>query len=145
MGVYNSKNGKIEWEPSAGGGFTAVPHARGWRFNEEAETAPYSSSDTSCRKKRTVGNLDGTGSFDVYHDDEKPLELDMEGDSSDDVQINAGDKGTLRLYVNATKFWVVPAVIKSFEIGNEIEDASNEAVAVQFEFDGAPTKPDWTP
>lgn len=82
----------------------------GWRLTKTANNPAWASSSTAGWKDRVVGVKDASGSFDYKFD------------ATNFVPIEEGDDLQLKLYVNASKFYTVNAVIDSVSIEVDMND-----------------------
>jgi len=126
MAVRTGCNGKVLIDD------VEVAEVRNWSFSWVATLKEYASSSTNCVKKRIGTQKDVTGGrFEVYIDDADRV----------DAQIEPGDVVTLKLYEDATKFWIVTdATIASIDPATDIEGDEIVGASVGFE-GGTVTKP----
>jgi hypothetical protein len=125
MAAYSGKNGLVK------SGSTQLAEITGWKLSTKSNNPAWNSSTSSGSKKRVAGVKDGSGSFDLKVDD------------SDEIYdtLVEGDSVTLNLYLNATKFFAVPALIDNIDYDVDINDGEVVAATVAFSTNGAWTKP----
>lgn len=123
MSVESGKDGKILI------GSTPVADITAWEFNKEAHTTRYGSSSTGGFKKSLAGVKMGEGS------------IEFKWDSAAASPLVEGGSVTLKLYLNASEFFSVPAVIKHFKVRVDIDNGEVTAGVAAFETDGAWTEP----
>lgn len=102
-----------------------------WRLTTTADNVAYASSATNGFRRQIPGARHGFGSF--------AFQLNVT--DAVPARLQSGDLVTLHLYVDATRAYVVPAVIETVALAVEI--ASGDVVTGQAEFatDGAWTEP----
>lgn len=110
-------------------GSTPIADITSWELNKEAVTSRYGSSSTSGYKKTLPGSKMGAGT------------IEFKWDGGAVSPIVEGTVVTLKLYTNATEFFTVPSVIKTFRVKVDIDDGSVTSGTAQFETDGAWTEP----
>lgn len=124
MATESGKNGKVMI------GAATVAEITGWRWTRTSNNPAYASSGTSGRKTRVAGVADSSGSVDFKRDFADTVE--SEG-------ITEGALVTLLLYLNATTYHSVPAIIDS--LSDEVDINDGETVSGSFDFSetGAPS------
>lgn len=125
MATFSGKDGKV----LSGAGLLAdITH---WRLKTIAKNVAYASSATGGHKKRLPGVKDAQGSF------------TFRLNAADAVtgQLDVGDVVTLKLYVDATNLFSVPAIINAVEVETDISSGKVVGGAVEFSADGAWTDP----
>ncbi|MDZ4781242.1 MAG: hypothetical protein SGJ19_13390 [Planctomycetia bacterium] len=125
MSVISGKDGKVMI------GVTAVANITFWNFSTLAQNPAYASSATAGHRKRLGGVKDGGGVI--------RGKLDLTDAVTNDV--NEGDSVTLLLYLNATKFYSVPAVIDRLQFEVDIDSGDVVGWEAEFGANGAWTKP----
>lgn len=123
MATESGKDGKILI------GSTPIADITSWDFAKEAHTSRYGSSSSGGYKKTLAGARMGSGT------------IEFKWDSSGASPLQEGDVVTLKLYTNASEFFTVPAVIKSFRLAVDIDNGETTAGSAGFETDGAWTEP----
>lgn len=117
MAGISGKNGKIMI------GANTVGEITGWRYTETSNNPAWSSSGTSGHKTRVAGVGDGSGSADFKYDP---------SDTPESEGIVKGALLTLLLYINATVYHSVPAIVDS--ISYEVDVDEGETVSGTFDF-----------
>ncbi len=125
MSVISGKDGKVMI------GVAAVADITYWSFSTAAQNPAYASSATAGHRKRLGGVKDGGGVI--------RGKLDIADAVTDDF--NEGDAVTLLLYLNATKFYSVPAVIDRLQFEVDIDSGDVVGWEAEFSANGAWTKP----
>ena len=123
MSTESGKDGKVLI------GSTPVADITSWEFTKQAHTSRYGSSSSGGYRKTLSGVKMGAGT------------IDFKWDSAGASPLQEGAVVTLKLYTNATEFFSVPAVIKSFRLKVDIDNGETTAGAAAFETDGAWTEP----
>ncbi len=124
MAAYSGANGKVL------AGSTAVANITKWAFDTKASVDKFCSSSNSGSKVGVVGTYDGSGSFDFKLDD-----TSSQYDTSPGVIAGAGL--TLKLYLDATLFISVPAIIESCHYEVDINDGPSVVGSANFTTHGA--------
>lgn len=125
MSAISGKNGKVL------AGAVTLAEITGWTFNPTSNNPSWSSSGTSGHKTRVAGVKDGSGSFDFKYDDADELWDTLE----------EGDTVTLNLYLNASKYFVVPAIIDGISYEVDINDGEMVGGSADFSKTAAHTNP----
>ncbi len=125
MAVISGKDGKV----MIGAG--AVADITYWTLTTMALNPAYASSATGGYRKRVGGVKDGGGLI--------RGKLDLADAVTDDL--NEGDTVTLLLYLNASKFYTVPAVIDRLRFEVDIDTGDVVSWEADFSTSGAWTKP----
>jgi hypothetical protein len=112
-------------------GSTDISEITKWSFNPTSNNSAWASSDTSGYKKRVAGVKDGSGSIEGVFDEEDEIYLTFE----------PGDSITLKLYIDASKYYSVPSLIDSFSIEVDLNDGEVVGWSADFSINGAWTKP----
>jgi hypothetical protein len=123
MAIESGKDGKVFI------GTAAVADVTSWEFEKDAHTTRYASSSTGGFKKTVPGVKMGAGA------------VELKWDSTAASPLAEGSSVTLKLYLNATEFFTVPAVITKFRVKVDIDSGEVTAAHAQFETDGAWTEP----
>lgn len=89
-------------------GASQVASITEWSLDKEAHISTYYSSDGGGFQQAVVGALKASGTI--------SFELDV----SAAMGIVEGTSATLKLYVDATHFWSVPAVLKNFKVSTKL-------------------------
>jgi hypothetical protein len=110
-------------------GATPVADITSWEFTKEAQTSRYGSSSTAGFKRTIPGVKLGSGT------------IEFKWDTSAASPVVEGAAVTLKLYTNASEFFSVPAVIKSFRVKVDVDSGEPTAGTAAFETDGAWTEP----
>lgn len=109
-------------------GTNSVGEITFWRLSEMVETDRFGSSEGAGKKKTIAGTGSMSGS------------VSAKWASTAESSCVPGASVTLLLYHNSTLKWSVPAVIKSREIGVDIDNGRVITADFTWESDGA-----WTP
>jgi len=105
-----------------------------WSFDRSVSDNPHGTSSTGGFKDRTAGTRDGTGSMSGLQDFTDPIE----------GHFNEGDSVTLLLYVSATLFYSVPALISKLTTSVDVDDGAPVPWSADFGIKGAWTEPSWS-
>ena len=109
MAGFSGQNGKVV------AGSTTLAQITKWAWDTEANVTEYASSSAAGYKVAIPGVKHGAGSVEFMLDDTTPPFLAA-------TAIKAGESVTLKLYEDGTRFWTVPAVIKSEHFETDIND-----------------------
>jgi hypothetical protein len=112
-------------------GGTPLADITAWSLETTARGVAYASSTTGGYRKRLPGVKEGRGRIQFKLDVANPLTN----------QFNEGTAVTLLLYLDATRFYSVPAVIDSIQIEVDIDGGELIGGEAAFSTDGAWTKP----
>jgi len=121
----SGKNGKVE----AGG--SAISEILRWEFTPTCNNPSWASSSTAGFKDRLAGVKDGSGTFDA--------KLDTDSEIYDSIV--EGDEVELKLYLNATLYFTVPAIIDSIRYSADVNDGEVIEYTASFSTRGEWTKP----
>lgn len=110
---------------------TAICEIMKWSFNPKCNVPAYASNKTSGYKRRVAGVKDGSGSMEGAWDPATPAI----------TVIDPGTGATLRLYINATQYYDVPAVIESFKLDVDVDTGEIVKWSADFGTNGAWTNP----
>jgi len=125
MATASGKDGKVVV------GATTLAEITHWTFRTESNNVAYGSSATAGFRRRVAGIKDGRGTVRGKLDPADPL----------DSIFDEGDTVTLLLYVDATHFYSVPALVDSVEFEVDIDRGDIVGWIAEFSADGAWTKP----
>lgn len=127
MATISGKDGKVRI------GTTTLADITRWTLRTSAALSAYASSATGGYKRRIAGVKDGGGTLAGKLDPGDPI--------SDDF--DEGAAVTLLLFVDADRYYTVPAVVESFRL--EVDIDSGEVIGWQAEFStsGPWTKPSY--
>ena len=114
-------------------GAADVAEITAWSLNTTSNNPAYASSSTGGYKRRVSGVKDATGSIAFKLDPADPVTDDFD----------EGDHVTLLLYVDATRFYSVPAVIDAINLEVDIDSGDIIGGRAEFSANGAWTKPDY--
>jgi hypothetical protein len=128
MATISGKNGKVLI------GSTTLAEITDWTFHTTSLNHAYASSSTAGFRRRVPGVKDGSGSIGFKLDPADPITDDFD----------EGSAVTLLLYVDATHFYTVPAVIDSIQLAVDISSGDVLGGTAMFSADGAWTKPNYT-
>lgn len=121
MAALSGKNGKITI------GSSDLAEITSWSFNPTSNNPAWASSSNAGYKVREAGVKDGSGSFEGKYD---------KADQIND-RITVGDKVTLLLYIDASSFFSVPAIIDSISYEVDIDDGEIVSFTCDFSTNGA--------
>jgi hypothetical protein len=110
---------------------TPVAEITKWTFNAKSNNPAWASSDSAGYKKRVAGVKDGSGSIEMKYDPSNSFL----------AQADVGTSATLKLYINATKFFSVPAIFDSYDFEVDLDDGDVVGVSADFSANGAWTNP----
>jgi hypothetical protein len=112
-------------------GSTQISEVSKWSYNPKVTIHAYSSNKTGGYKKKVAGIKDGTGSIEGIYDPANPIM----------ATIDIGTAVTLKLYLTATVFYSVPAIISSLKLDVDIDTGDFVKYSSDFEATGAWTNP----
>ena len=118
----SGKNGKVTVASTDIGDVTK------WSLDLESNNPAYASNSTSGVKKRVAGVKDSSGS------------IEYKLDSAAALPLAAGDTVTLKLYINASKYYQGDVIIDKVGVVTDIDTGEIVAQTAQFSGNGA-----WTP
>ena len=127
MGLITGDEGKVLSDG------TPIADITGWTFRTSVTSRRYSSSATGGHERQLAGAASGRGSFTFQLDLNNPLTNELE----------EGSSVTLRLHVDASRYYSVPALIESLEIDVEVNGDAMVGGRAEFAADGAWTKPSY--
>ena len=113
MAAFSGKNGKVIQ------GVTDIVDTMGWTLSLVSNNPAYASNATAGHKTRVVGIADNNGTFTFAV-------------QSAAAEITQGQAVTLKLYMNATKFWTVPAVIDNVPYNTDINEGGIVTATASF-------------
>jgi hypothetical protein len=125
MATFSGKDGKVL------SGSTTLADITLWQLTTSAKNVAFASSATGGYKRRFPGVKDARGKFTFR----------LNAGDAITTQLDVGDSATLKLYVDATNFFSVPAVIDVVELTTDISTGKVVGGAVEFSADGAWTEP----
>jgi hypothetical protein len=125
MATFSGKDGKVL------SGSTPLADISHWRLKTIAKNIAYASSATLGHKRRLPGVKDAGGSFTFR----------LNAADAITAQLDVGDLVTLKLYVDVTNFFSVPAIIDAVEVETDISTGKMVGGTVEFSADGAWTEP----
>lgn len=123
MAAFSGRKGSVQ----ANG--VAVAEVINWSFNPTSNNPAWASSSSPGYKQRKPGVKDGSGSVTVKFDDSSGAGVQdflQYGAAEDEVAL------TLKLYLNDTQFFSIPAVIDG--ISYEVDINDGEVVEASFDF-----------
>lgn len=123
MAIESGKDGKILI------GATPIADITSWELDKEVRTNRFASSSTAGFKKTVAGVKQGQGT------------IEFKWDSAAASPIVEGSAVTLKLYLNATEFFTVPVIVRTFRLKVDIDTGDVTLGVAQFETDGAWTEP----
>jgi hypothetical protein len=127
MATISGKNGKVLVDS------TTLAEITDWTFHTTSVNHAYASSSTGGYRRRVPGVKDGAGSI--------GFKLDVADPVTDDF--DEGSAVTLLLYIDATHFYSVPAIIDSIQLAVDISSGDVLGGTAQFSASGAWTKPSY--
>ncbi|MCA9100060.1 MAG: hypothetical protein KDA63_02860 [Planctomycetales bacterium] len=130
MAVISGKNGKVN------DGTSDVAEITGWTLRTESNKLAYASSSSGGYRKRVAGVRDGSGRIEG--------KLDATSANAITEVLDVGDALTLKLYVDATHFYSVPAVIDSLDVEVDINTGEPVGWRGEFSANGAWTNPTYS-
>ena len=125
MATISGKNGKVMV------GEATVADVTHWMLTTTSNNPAYASSATGGFKKRVAGVKDAAGTIAFKLDPAAPITDDFD----------EGSAVTLLLYIDATNFYTVPALIDSMRLEVDIDNGDIVGGVAQFSANGAWTKP----
>jgi len=127
MATISGKNGKVMI------GSTALAEITDWTFHATSINHAYASSSTGGYRRRVSGVKDGAGSIGFKLDPADPITDDFD----------EGSAVTLLLYLDATHYYSVPAVIDSIQLAVDISSGDILGGTAAFSASGPWTKPNY--
>jgi len=126
MATLSGKDGKVEI------GGTELAHIHSWQLTTSSNNPARATSGTSGWKTRTAGVKDSSGSISFTLDDADPITDDFD----------EGSAVTLKLYLDDTRFYTVPAIIDEIAWDDvDINDGEFIGGTASFSGTAAITKP----
>lgn len=110
-------------------GSTSLVECTRWDMDESVVEHVYSSCATGGYRKRVTGPQDKAGTIEGIFDPASPIHS----------QIAPGDQVTLLLYVSATVYHSIPAVILTLNHGGEVENGDPLRWRATWGLNGTPT------
>ncbi len=127
MAIFSGKDGKVL------AGTTTLAEITQWTFQTRSNNVAYGSSATAGYRRRVAGAKDGRGTIRGKLDPADPLTNAFE----------EGDTVTLQLYLDASRFYSVPALIDTLQFEVDIDSGDIVGWVAEFSTDGAWTKPNY--
>ncbi len=128
MANQSGKDASIKYD-SGGGTFVNIVDCSQWTMDRSVNVFPYASCSTSGATARVTGTKDARGTLTGFVDDTTHISTFIE----------EGDEVVLQLFLNATSYWSVPAVITSVSEGANIETGDLVRWNANWEANGAST------
>lgn len=125
MAFETGKNGTVKI------GAVAVALVTGWEFDKSAETDQFGSNESAGYKSALAGTGHGRGM------------IRGKLNTAAAMTVLEGTAATLLLYVNATEFYSVPAIIQNFKATVDIDIGKATTYEATFVTNGAWTEPTW--
>jgi len=126
MATASGKDGKVEVDSSE------VAEVLAWQLTTTSNNPAHASSSTQGAKTRNAGVKDARGSI--------QFKLDFSNPITD--QFDEGTKATLKLYLDATRFFTVPAIIDQIVWDDvDVNDGETIGGTANFSGTGPITKP----
>ena len=112
-------------------GTTSINEIKKWSFNPKVNTQRYASNKTGGYKCTIPGTKEATGTLSgVYTATNSHINV-----------IDVGTMVTLKLYITATLYFSVPAVITDYKLDVDLDNGEIVGWEASFESDGAWTNP----
>jgi len=127
MATISGKNGKV----LIGG--TPLAEITDWTFHATSVNHAYASSSTGGYRRRVAGVKDGAGSIGFKLDPASPITDDFD----------EGSSVTLLLYLDATHYYTVPALIDAIQLAVDISSGDVLGGTATFSANGQWTKPNY--
>ncbi len=128
--------GDARWAATSGGSYVSVAEINKWEFGSKSKTHQYVSNKTAQYTRTVGGPLSGSGSLTVTNDPTAPLTGVIESGTG-----GTSDNFFLKLYLDATQFYLVPAVIGELKLTVDIEEGAVIGGTASFEANGQWTNP----
>ncbi len=125
MATISGTNGKVMV------GATTLAEITDWTFQSSSNNHAYASSSTGGFRRRIPGVKDGSGNIGFKLDPANPITNNFD----------EGSSVTLLLYLAATRYYSVPAVIDSIHLAVDISSGDVLGGTAIFSADGAWAKP----
>lgn len=125
MAGYSGINGMVY------SGDTKLALITKWDATMSANNPSYSSSDTPGQMTRVVGVKDAKGTFEFKVDDTSPVHSTL---------VN-GSTATLKLYLNASKYFTIPAIMDDIKYSVDISGGDTVSGSGSFSQTAAVTFP----
>lgn len=125
MAGQSGKDGKVL------AGATQLAEITKWTFNPKSNNPAWASSDSAGYKKRVAGVKDGGGS----------IEGKFDSSSKFYTLVAEGDEVTLKLYLDATRYYSVPAIIDDYSLTVDMDTGDVVGWSANFSTNGAWTEP----
>jgi hypothetical protein len=108
-------------------GTTAINEIKAWTFNPKANNVRYASNATGGYKRTVAGVKEGSGTCSGVYT----------ATATFHTVIDVGTSVALKLYLNATLFYSVPAVISDYKLTVDLDSGEIVGWEASFETDGA--------
>jgi hypothetical protein len=128
MATISGKDGKVLI------GSTPLAEITDWTFHTTSVNHAYASSSTGGYRQRVPGVKDAAGNIGFKLDPTNPITDDFD----------EGSAVTLLLYLDATHFYTVPAVIDTIQLAVDISSGDVLGGTAMFSASGAWTKPSYS-
>ena len=125
MAGISGQNGKVL------AGATTIAEVTGHNFTRRSNNPAWGSSSIPGEKQRVPGVKDSSGSIDFKYDPDDPVP----------AVLDAGDTVTLYLYLNATVYHTVPAVIDEISYETDVDEGGIVGGSFSYSQTAAPTLP----
>ena len=125
MATISGKLGKVQ------SGGSDIDEVTKWNLKLTDSAPSYCSSSTGGWKTRRSGVNDGTGTFDAK----------LNPTASGKPPVGQGSAVTLNLYLNASLFFIVPALISDMDYTTDIDTGEVIGYTASFGVTGAVTLP----
>lgn len=112
-------------------GTTSVSEIKGWSFNPKSNNPRYASNKTAGYKRTVAGVKEGSGTISGVFD---PTTMFF-------TVIDVGTNVTLKLYLDTTYFFSVPAVIDDYKLTVDLDNGEIVGFEGTFSANGAWTNP----
>jgi hypothetical protein len=127
--------GDARWAATSGGSYVSIAEINKWEFGSKSKLHGYVSNKTGRYTRTVAGPLNGSGTLTITHD--------PTASTTGVIESGTGDNGTLflKLYIDATQFYLVPAVIGELKLTVDIQEGAVVGGTASFEADGQWTNP----
>lgn len=124
----SGKNGKILY------GSTELSSVRKWSAKLNSNNPKFASSAAPGHKVSVAGVKEGSVTFEVV----------LDTDAAQYIALKPGDSTTLKLYENASRFYIIPVRIDSIGEEVDVNEGGEEVLSYEASTNGAWTYPDGT-
>lgn len=125
---YDAKGSKADVSDTLAGTYTNIPEVREWSLNTSNDTKEYASSSTAGQKRRFGGNDDFEGTISVYIDPTTRIDGSL--------NLRRGQFVYLKLWEDATHYWIAPSLITGVDYSAPIEDGDLVSAEIKFASNG---------